>query len=276
MTTARRLMAFALALALLVAVGGCKKKAEEPTLEPTVKPPVIGTAGTLKAGVDLDYPPFAGEDNGEKVGIDVDVAAAIAEQLGLKLELVDVKPASLASALNSGKIDIALGATAITDVALADVSSAGSYLVDGPGIFAQVAEGSEVTTVTPDQLPGKRVAAQQGSPAFWALESDFGDGFTKQYATLKEAFDALKAGEVDYVVGDAAVGAYISRDFAGVRFVGQYDDAAPLGVAVKKDATDLESKVREVLDALAAGGTLDTIRSKWLGDLPVLAVPPAS
>jgi polar amino acid transport system substrate-binding protein len=268
-------MALALVLAMLVAVGGCKKKAEGPTLEPKVKPPVIGTAGTLKAGVDLDYPPFGGSANGEKVGIDVDVAAAIAERLGLKLELVDVKPKDIASALNSGKVDIMLGATAITDAVLADVSSAGSYLTDGPGIFAKVAEGSQITTVTPDQLPGKRVAAQEGSVAFWALESDYGDGFTKKYGSLKEAIDALEKGEVDYVVGDSAVAAYIARDFKDVRFVGQYGDATPLGVAVKKDATELETQVRAVLDALAADGTLDTIRSKWLGDLPTLAVPPA-
>ena len=42
---------------------------------------------------------------------------------------------------------------------------------------------------------------------------------------------------------------------------------------VKKDATELEAAVREVLDALAADGTLDTIRAKWLGDIPALDVP---
>lgn len=275
MTAARRLMALALVLALAFALVGCKKDSEEPALEPKIAPPVIGTEGVLKAGVDLDYPPFAGVDGGEEAGIDVDVAAAIAEQLGLRLELVDVKADEMAAALNDGDIDIMLGATPITDAVLADVSSAGSYLIDAPGIFTVVAEGSEATTLTPDDLPAMRIGVQNGSTSFWMLESDFGEGFATAYPTLKEAFEALAAGEVDVVVGDAAVGAYISRDFEDVRFAGQFAPGTPLGIAVKKDATELETQIRTVLDALAANGTLDTIRSKWLGDLPVLEVPAA-
>lgn len=275
MTLARRSLALALTLVMVLAVAGCKKEPEQPALDPKIAPPVIGTEGVLKAGVDLDYPPFAGTDGGAEAGIDVDVAAAIAERLGLRLELVDVKPDDMTSALNDGDIDIMLGATPITDAVLADVSSAGSYLINGPGIFAPVAGESEATTLTAGDLPGKRVGAQEGSASFWELQSEFGEGFVTAYPTLKEALEALAAGELDLVVGDSAVGAYISRDIAELRFAGQYAPATPLGIAVKKDATDLEAQVRTVLDELAADGTLDTIRSKWLGNLPALEVPSA-
>ncbi|MDO8848155.1 MAG: ABC transporter substrate-binding protein [Coriobacteriia bacterium] len=273
MTTARRLLAIVLAAALVLAMAGCKKEAEEPALQPKVAPPVISTEGVLKVGVDLGYPPFAGVDNDKNAGIDVDIAAAIAERLGLKVELVDVKPSELAEALNDGTVDIALGGISITDAVTADVSTAGSYLIDGPGIFSVVATDSVPTTLTAADLPGKRIAAQQGSPAFWTLESDYGEGFATQYPSLKAAFDALEAGEVDLVVGDSAVGAYIARDYARVSFVGQFGAAQPLGIAVKKDATELEAVIREAVDALAADGTLDTIRTKWLGHLPSLEVP---
>ena len=272
MRLARRLMAAALALALVGAMAGCKKEPEAPALEPTVEPPVISTAGVLKAGVDLSYPPFAGTDNGVDAGIDVDVAAAIAERLGLRLELVDVGQDEIAAALNEGTVDIMLGAIPITDAVLADVSSAGSYLIDGPGIFTVVPAESEPTTLTAADLPGKRVAAQNASAAFWKLQSDFGEGFVQSHETLKDAFEALVNGEADVIVGGAAVCAYIARDYPNVRFVGQLGAAQPLGVAVKKDASELETEVRAVLDALAADGTLDTIRSKWLGDLPNLEV----
>lgn len=275
--SARRLIALAMVLALVGAVAGCKKGPDAPALRPEIAPPVIGSEGVLKAGMDLDYPPFAGVDGGAEAGIDVDVAAAIAERLGLRLELVDVKAEEMASALNDGTVDIMLGATPVTEAVLADVSSAGSYLIDALGVFAVIAEGSEVATVTIDQLPGKRVAAQEGSPAFWELQAEFGEGFVLAYPSLREAIAALAAGEADYVVGDAAVGAYIARDFAdaesgAVAFVGQLASGLPLGVAVKKDATELELAVRSALDALAADGTLDTIRSKWLGDLPDIQI----
>lgn len=273
MSTARRLLAFTLAVALVLVATGCKKEPEEPALEPKLAPPVIITEGVLKVGVDLGYPPFAGTDDGENAGIDVDVAAAIAERLGLRVELVDIKPNEMAAALNEGTIDIMLGAVSITEAVTADVSTAGSYLIDGPGIFSVVATDSVPTTLTAADLPGKRIGAQQGSPAFWALESDFGEGFATAYPSLAEAFKALEAGELDIIVGDTAVCAYIARDYPSVAFVGQFGAAQPLGLAVKKDATELESAIRETVDALAADGTLDTIRTKWLGNIPQLEVP---
>lgn len=275
MTTARRLTVLVMVLALGFALGGCKKEAEEPALQPKIAPPVIGEEGVLRAGVDLDYPPFAGEDGDQEAGIDVDIAATIAERLGLRLELVDVKPGEVASALNDGEADIVLGATPITDAILADVSSAGSYLVDAPAFFSLEASESADTTLTAGDLPGKRIAAQQGSPAFWELESEFGEGFVTAFPSLREAFEALEAGDIDVVVGDAAVGAYIIRDFEGIGFAGQYLPGQPFGVAVKKDATELETEVRAILDEIAADGTLDTIRRKWLGTLPQLEVETA-
>jgi ABC-type amino acid transport substrate-binding protein len=169
-------------------------------------------------------------------------------------------------------VDIALGATAITDAVLADVSTAGSYLVDGPAIFAVETSPAVEATLTPNDIVGKRVGVQKESAAYWTLESDYGEGFATPYATLREAFDALKAGQIDLVVGDAAVGAYILRDYEGIRFAGQFGPAKPLGVLVRKDATELETRVRETLDALASEGVLDAIRTKWLGDLPELEV----
>lgn len=270
--TAARLLVPMLAVSLVLGSAGCSRRSDEPKLEPKVFPPVIGEAGVLRAGVDLGYPPFAGVDEGVEAGIDVDVAAAIAERLGLKLRLVDVGDEGVAAALESGKVDIALAATPITDAVLADVSTAGSYLVDGPAIFSVVPSGTVTPQLTPETLAGKRIAVQKDSAAFWKLESDFGEGYAQPYDTLRAAFDALVGGQADVVIGDAAVAAYIARDYTDVRFVGQFGPAQPLGVAVKKDSPELESAVREALDALAAEGVLGTIRSKWLGDLPELSV----
>jgi ABC-type amino acid transport substrate-binding protein len=272
MHLARRLIALSLAFVLAGAVAGCSKEPEAPVLDPTIAPPVIGTAGVLRVGVDLKYPPFGGTDQGVDAGIDVDIAAAIAERLGLMLQLVSVEPGQVASALSEGRVDISLGATPITEAILADVSTAGSYLVDGPALFSVVESGTPAPAHTLGTLGGLRVAAQKESAAFWAIEADYGEGYVTAFDTLRAALDALAAGEVDVVAGDAAVGAYIARDFDDIRIVGQIGSATPLGVAVKKDATELEAEVRAVLDTLAAEGVLDTITRKWLGEFPVLEV----
>lgn len=272
MTIARRLMPLMLVLAFVFAAAGCASEPEAPALDPQIAPPLIAEAGVLRAGVDIDYPPFAGTDQGTQAGIDVDIAAAVAERLGLKLELVPLKPAEIATALADGRVDIALGATAITDAALADMSTAGSYLIDGPALFSVVASGTPLPSIDPATLGGMRVGVQKESPAYWTLESDYGTDFAAVYDTLRDALEALEAGEVDVVVGGAAVGAYIARDLTDVRIVGQMGPASPLGVVVRKDAAELEAEVRTVLDALSAEGVVDTITRKWLGDFPKLEV----
>ncbi len=266
----RRAAALLIVLALAV-TAGCSRTTQEPKLEPTVAPPVISKAGVLRAGVDLQYPPFAGAVDGQHVGIDVDVAAALAERLGLKLEIIDVDYPTVPAALASRRIDIALGAMQITDAALADVAFAGSYLEDGVALFSVVAtDGRPPVEVDPQDLSRLKVGCQKESSAYWKVALDYGDDFPVGHDTLRGAFEALVAGQVDVVACDAIVGAYLARDFEQVGYAGQLTPAVPLGVAVPKDAPELERVVREALDALASDGVLDTIRTKWLGDLPRL------
>ncbi len=272
MTRTKRALALILSAVLLVAVTGCGGGEKPTSLTPSIAPPLIAKEGVLRAGVDLSYPPFAGEDKGQKVGIDVDVAAALAERLGLTLELVDIKPSDAPAALQNKQIDVAFGALSLADAVLAGLTPAGSYVADGPGYFSIVASGTAAPEVTPASLAGMKVGCQKESAAFWKLESEYGQGFATSFDSLREGFDALKAGSIDILVADALVGAYIARDYADVRFVGQHGQAAGLGVVVAPDATELEAVVRTTLDALASEGVLDTIRTKWVGNLPALEV----
>ena len=73
-----------------------------------VAPPVIGEEGTLRVGVNTENPPLAGMGSGKIIGIDVDIAAALADELGLKLSVVDVG-SDPAGALANGTVDVVLG-----------------------------------------------------------------------------------------------------------------------------------------------------------------------
>lgn len=265
----RRLLTLLTVLALAaMTLTACKgQRAEGEALKPKVAPPVIASAGVLAVGIDPSIPPFAGKVDGQTVGLDVDVAAALAERLGLELKLVEIEPAEIPEALRGRKIDVALGALPITSEVLAETGFAGSYVVDAPAFFASSDE-----SVTVGTLGGRKVGAQEGSVAYWRLESDLGPGVVQTYATLREAFDALKAGEIDVVAGDAIVGAYLTRDFEGIRFAGQIRPGTPLGVVVPQEAPELEPAVRESLDEMAAQGVLDTIMRKWTGGMPELVV----
>lgn len=251
---------------------GCSKPAE-PKLQPKVAPPAILTTGTLTAGVDLDSAPFAGTDAGREAGLDIDVAAALAERLGLTVSFVDVKPSDAATALAQGSVDVVLSVP-LEGASLSSLSLAGTYATTGPAFFVATQSTASVEpSLTLDTLTAQRVAAQRESLAYWLLIDALGESAVEPYDTLREALEALSRGEVEIVAGDAFVAAYIARDFPGVHYAGPLADGSPLSVAVSPEATALSDAVREALDSLAADGVLDTIRRKWVGELPELPLP---
>lgn len=268
-----RTLAVVALIAALVAVAGCQKPVE-PKLEPKIAPPAISQAGVFKAGVDMSTPPFAGKD-GATAGIDVDIASAVAEKLGLKVELVDVKPSEAATALADGSVDAVLSVP-MTGADLSNLSIAGAYISDVPALWVASDTTASITpSLTLDNMPVEPVAVQTSSEAFWVLESEFGTATISEFPSLREALDALDRGDVSLAAGDALIGAYIARDFPRVRYAGKLAAPLPLGIAVAAENTALSDAVRGALDDLAADGVLDNVRRKWVGDLPKLTVPEA-
>lgn len=260
-----RIALIALLALTLATTAACSTSAEpEPGPPPKVAPPVIGQEGVLRVGVDLSYPPYGGVDKEREAGIDIDVASAIASALNLDLQLVRVAAEDASAALKNGSVDMVMSVP-FTEDAVMGATFAGWYVESGPALFA-----SQDASVTPADLGKLRIAAQKGSAAYWQLTYALGDDGVISAETLREAFDALEAGDVDVVAGDALVGAYLARDFEGIGFASQLAPATPVGIVVATDAADLESEIRQTLDSLATGGVLDAIRAKWVDGLPAL------
>jgi len=267
-------VAVAAMCALLVATG-CSKAAE-PKPAPKVAPPAVKEAGVLRAGVDLSYPPFAGTDNGKQAGLDIDVAAALAEQLGLTLKILNVKPSEAATALADGTADVVFS-IGFSDAGLANTSLAGSYLTDAPSFFMGTDTTASIEpSITLSTLRATKIAVQSESAAYWKLASELGTETLVVFPTLREAITAADTHEVDLAAGDAIVAGYIIRDFPNVHLAGQLEPAVPIGVGVLPDNADLQTAVRGALDALAADRVLDAIRAKWVGQLPELVMAPSA
>ena len=67
------------------------------------------TEGVLTMSTNAAFPPYEStDDSGNVVGIDADIAAAIAEKLGLKLQIDDMDFDGALAAAQSGKSDIVM------------------------------------------------------------------------------------------------------------------------------------------------------------------------
>jgi polar amino acid transport system substrate-binding protein len=266
----RRIVTSMALVAVLALLAGCVGGIGASASTPKLSPPVIARPGVLRVVVDLTYPPFAGTVKGEKAGLDIDVAAAIADELGLKLVLINGTPTAGAALVKAGTADLVLGGLTVDQAVTSQITFAGTYVSDGPAVFA-----ASDTTATMSNLASKRIAVQKNSAAYWALFDEYGDAPLIEMPTLLDALKAVRSGTADVAAGDAMVGAYMVRTLPTLKYLGQIGTASPLGVGVSATTTKakIETEVRTILDRLAAEGVLTTLRRKWVGDLPTLKLP---
>ena len=108
-------------------------------------------AGKLTMATNATFPPYEmTTDAGTIEGIDVDTAQAIAEKLGLELQIDDMDFDAALLSVQQGKADIAMAGITVTDERMAVMSFSDSYATGIQSII--VPEGSDIAS--PDDLAG--------------------------------------------------------------------------------------------------------------------------
>ena len=188
----------------------------------------------------------------------MDIAAALADELGLKLSVVDVG-SDPAGALANGTVDVVLG---IDDSASdGDFWRSASYLPTGIALFALSPDAG-----IPTQDSGATFAAQVSSKSAWAVSNGFGESSLTPTDSLKEAFEALEAGSVQYVAADAVIGLYAAHGQGlDVSIVAMLMSPTGYCMGVSNENVDLQTAAGDVLARLVSDGTINVIERKWLG-----------
>ena len=242
-------------------------------------------AGTLTVGLNTNSsaPMALSAQDGTAQGFDVDVAYALADNLGLSVEFVSVDNASSAGVT----CDVVMGAS----TSGSDASPVGSYAQSATAFFgkastvASAAAGttgaatsttatsasasSNVTTarLTTAALAGKTVGVQEGSASQQLLERSNIDAEQKTFSNLNEAFEALAAGTVDYVLCSATTGAYLSGAYTDLACLGTIDVPQAVGVALGTSSQEVQRAVSTSINDLVSTGVIDVIRGKWMAGL---------
>lgn len=236
---------------------------EEPSIAPAVGDASLVTPGTLTVALDTTDAPQAMTDmDGRIIGYAPDVARALASSMGLKVAFVPA--ASAAGSVGEGAADIYLGATSTATGD--DVTSVGEYLEDAVAVFG--ARKSTIHTASASDLADARIGVQESSASQDALNRAGIAGTQSTYANINECFDALAAGEVDYVACDATAGAYLARAYPDIMFVGTISSSSTCTIVCSGASAELQQALSETFDAISADGTLDALHTLWYGDMP--------
>lgn len=218
-------------------------------------------AGKLTMATNATFPPYEmTTDAGTIEGIDVDTAQAIAEKLGLELQIDDMDFDAALLSVQQGKADIAMAGITVTDERMAVMSFSDSYATGIQSII--VPEGSDIAS--PDDLAGKKIGTQRGTTGYLYCSDDFGDDAVVAYDSGLTAVQALNNGQVDAVVIDnEPAKAYVESN-PGLKILDTSYAEEDYAIGMNKSNTALLEAVNAALEELKADGTLQSIVDKYI------------
>jgi len=214
----------------------------------------------LKMGTNAAFPPYEYKEGDDFVGIDVEIAEAIAAELGMTLEIVDMEFDSIITSVQQGEVDFGMAGMTITDERLLEVNFTSSYATGVQSVI--VAEDSDIADI--DGLAGKKIGVQLGTTGDIYASDDYGSDFVTQYGKGADAVIALKGGDVDAVIIDNEPAKAFVAENEGLTILDTDYAVEDYAIAIKKDNTDLLDDINAVLEKLTDDGTIDAIIGKYI------------
>ena len=218
-------------------------------------------AGKLIMSTNAAFPPYEmTTDSGEFEGIDVETAQAIADKLGLELQIDDMDFDAALLAVQQGKSDMVMAGVTVTDERQNVMDFTDSYATGIQSII--VKEDSDIASV--DDLAGKKIGTQRGTTGYLYCSDDFGDENVVAYDNGLTAVQMLNNGQVDCVVIDNAPAKEFVAANPGLKLLDTAYVEENYAIGIGKGNTELKDAINTALEELKADGTLQAIVDKYI------------
>lgn len=254
--------------------GGEEKPAASPTTPAAASPTASLAAGvpelsdgTLDIGSDIAYAPIEFYEEGTQTaaGLDVDLATAIADELGVKVNFINTGFDGLIGALQAKRFDIIMSSMTVTEKRQQEIDFI-PYFTAGTGILVQAGNPKDIQSLA--DLCGKSVAVQLGTIQVDQLDAQNEQCTDKISITTFDqnplAVEQLRLGRADAVTADYPVAANDARLSEGaLEIAGPQFEAAPYGIGLRKDSTELNAALTTALQSIMDNGQYDKILADW-------------
>lgn len=216
----------------------------------------IKEAGKIVMLTNAAFPPYEylGDDN-EPVGVDIEIGQAIADELGVELEVVDMDFDGIIGAIQAGKGDFAAAGMTINEERLQNVDFSIEYATSSQYMMV-LADNEEIQG--PEDLAGKTVGVQAGTTGQFYAEDET-EAEVSKFKTALDAAMALKTGKLDAVIIDELPARAIVANNTDLKVVENKLTEEDYAMAIAKGSDDLAAVINGVLEQLIADGTVEEL-----------------
>ena len=216
--------------------------------------------GKLIMSTNAAFPPYEmTTDDGGFEGIDVEIAQAIAEKLGLELQIDDMDFTAALEAVQAGMSDMAMAGITVNEERLAVMDFSDTYATGVQVVI--VKEGSDVTL---DNLGEQLIGVQNGTTGWQFCSDDFGDDHVAAFDNGITAVQALVNDQVDCVVIDQGPAEVFVSENPGLTILETEYAIEDYAIGVNKGNTALLDAINGALAVLQEDGTIQSIIDKYI------------
>ena len=225
------------------------------------------TPGKLTMSTNASFPPYEMvADDGSFEGIDIEVAGAIAQKLGLELQVDDMGFDACLQAAQTGKSDIVMAGVTVTEERQAVMDFSHTY-ANGVQVVI-VKEGSPIQTVD-DLANANMIGCQMGTTGYiYCSDTPENGGFGEDHVTPYDdgaaAVQALMNGQIDAVVIDNMPAQEYVAANPGLKILDGEFTNEDYAIGVAKGNTALLDAINGALEELTNDGTIQSIVDKYI------------
>lgn len=204
---------------------------------------------------------------GEIVGFEIDLVNEIAARLNSTVEIVNIPFNGLFSAVQSGRIDIALSSITITEKRLESIAFVQPYYDSAQSLT--VDSRSDITGL--DDMHGKVIGVDTGSTGdMWstANQSIYGFGDIRRFEGLVPAMLDVQTGRVHGYISDIPALEYFIKDKPYFKVIQRIETGEKYSMILAKN-NPLADEVNEVISELKRSGFLEALHLEWFGTEPL-------
>lgn len=213
------------------------------------------------------YPPFSFVNtDGDLVGFDVDIAEALAEEMGVEVNIQTSPWNGIVAALAGGRFDACICSMSVTEERQRAVAFSDPYYSAGLSVWVRE-ENTDIESL--EDLEGKRVGSTLGETGNqWAVENGEGKWNNQTFQGLPDMMSGLTTGRVDAIIGDdVPIYVLLRENDPDIKMVDVGElPRWPAAISIQKNKPQLLEAINTALAEIKADGTYQDIVDKWIGE----------